>query len=138
MGLFEWFGELFNPGPVGEVDASSQLLFEDGIKKGWAVFFMILGLAVFGFFIWLIFKADSILSSTLLFIFYLLLAFFLTPRPDTTNTGWFGGLINDPFRISDDANRLAAFFLFISFAGEIDCICNPHTLQAHKKPQLVS
>ncbi|MGZ3950463.1 MAG: hypothetical protein ACXVBZ_03665 [Flavisolibacter sp.] len=119
MGLFEWLGDAFNPGPVGDVDAGGQPLFEKSIKKGWAVFFMIIGFGVFGFFVWLILKSNSIYPSILLFIFYLLLAYFLTPRPDTSNVGFAGGLVNDPFRISDDANRLAVFFYLFLLPGKL-------------------
>ncbi|MGZ3853171.1 MAG: hypothetical protein ACXVBX_10310, partial [Flavisolibacter sp.] len=96
-----------------------QPLFEKSLKKGWAVFFMIIGFGVFGFFVWIILKSNNIYPSILLFIFYLLLAYFLTPRPDTSNVGFAGGLVNDPFRISDDANRLAVFFYLFLLPGKL-------------------
>jgi hypothetical protein len=119
MGLFEWLGESLNPGPVGGVDLGAEPLFWRPIKKGWAIFFMIIGFAVLGFFIWAIFKADSILWATQLVVFYLLIAYFITPRPDTSNVGWFGGLVNNPLRISDDANRLAVFLYLFLLPGKL-------------------
>jgi hypothetical protein len=39
------------------------------------------------------------------YVVYLLAGWFVRPKPDTSNLGWFGGLMNDPFRWSDDWNR---------------------------------
>ena len=36
---------------------------------------------------------------------YLMIAFFLRPRPNLDNVGWLGGLVDHPFRFSDDLNR---------------------------------
>ena len=119
MSLFEWLGESFKPGPVGDVDASHQPLFPNEIKKGWAIFFMIIGLGVFGFFLWLVFNSGTVLWSLAFFAAYLLLSYFITPRPDSSNMGWFGGLINNPFRISDDANRLLVFFYLFLLPGKL-------------------
>lgn len=119
MSLFEWLGEMFNPGPVGDVDAGGEPLFEKPLRRGWAILFMLIGFGIFGLFLWLIFKSNSIYPSILFFILYLLLAYFITPHPDTSNVGWAGGLINDPFRISDDANRLAVFFYLFLLPGKL-------------------
>lgn len=119
MSLFEWLGESFKPGPVGDVDAGHQPLFTNEIKKGWAIFFMIIGLGVFGFFLWLVFNSGKVLWSLAFFAAYLLLSYFITPRPDSSNMGWFGGLINNPFRISDDANRLLVFFYLFLLPGKL-------------------
>ena len=36
---------------------------------------------------------------------YLIVAWFLRPRPDMSNLGHFGGLVDRPFDLSDDVNR---------------------------------
>ena len=114
MSLFEWFGESFNPGPVGHIDVTGRPLFAKPVKRFWAIAVMFAGFAV------LYFGALLILSFThpwvlcLGFVLYLLLCYFLTPVADSSNIGWAGGLINNPFRISDDINRfLIIFYLFL-------------------------
>jgi hypothetical protein len=51
--------------------------------------------------------------------FYLLLSYFLILEPDTNDLGWFGGLMNDPFRISDNVNRLLFFVSFALLPGRL-------------------
>lgn len=114
MNLFEWLGESFNPGPVGDINAAREPLFDRSIKKGWAVFFMVIGVSILGFFIWMVFTSESKWLNLGLLVFYLLICYFLTAKPDASNVGWLGGLINNPFRISDNINRfLLIFYLFL-------------------------
>lgn len=119
MSLFEWLGESFNPGPVGHVDAGGQPLFGRGIKKGWAVFFMMLGFCLLALLLWLILDAENKLLSLSFFAFYLLISYFLTPKPNTSNVGFLGGLINHPFRISDNINRFLMFFYLFLLPGKL-------------------
>jgi hypothetical protein len=119
MNLFEWLGESFNPGPVGDIDAGGQTLFDRGIKKGWAIFFMLIGLAVLGALLWFILSGENILWSLVFLVFYLLLSYLLTPRPESSNLGWLGGLINNPFRISDNINRFLVFFYLFLLPGKL-------------------
>ena len=50
-------------------------------------------------------------------IAYCLLGFFLRPEPDTSNMGWLGGLIDNPFRYSDDINRFLLFLKIFLVPG---------------------
>lgn len=52
-----------------------------------------------------------------IFIVYCVIAFFVRPEPDTSNMGWLGGLIDNPFRISDDMNRTILFFKIALLPG---------------------
>src|SRR3954471_7578156 len=105
MGLFEWLGEYFNPGPVGTIDTGPQPLFKANIKRVWVVLTIIIGLGLLAFFIFFAFNNENkILSLSILFI-YLIASYLLTPKPDTSNVGWFGGLMNNPLRVSDNFNR---------------------------------
>jgi hypothetical protein len=38
-------------------------------------------------------------------IAYLILSYFVHPRAETGNMGWLGGLVDNPFRLTDDVNR---------------------------------
>ncbi len=48
---------------------------------------------------------------------YLLIAYFVLPEPDYGNMGWFGGLMDNPFRISDDLNRFLFFLRVLLIPG---------------------
>lgn len=119
MSLFEWLGESFHPGPVGTIDTNKQPLFENRPKKRWAIFFMLVGLALFVYCLWFIAQSGSKLSLLLFFLIYLCIAYLVTPKPDTRNVGWFGGLIDHPFRISDDLNRFMLFFYLLLLPGKL-------------------
>jgi hypothetical protein len=119
MSLFEWFGESFNPGPMGTIDTSKQPLFESRPKRGWVLFFMLIGLALFTGCLWLIARSENKLGLLLFFLAYWCIAYFITPRPNTRNVGWAGGLIDHPFRISDDWNRLLIFFYVLLLPGKL-------------------
>ena len=119
MSLFEWLGESFNPGPVGDIDASREPIFNQGIKRGWALFFMLIGLVLFGFSLRLILQSETKFWSFVFFVIYLLFSYFLTPKPDTSNVGWLGGLVDHPFRISDDMNRFLVFLYLFLLPGKL-------------------
>ena len=52
-------------------------------------------------------------------IIYLILGFFVQPEPDTEDMGWFGGLINNPFRITDNFNRFLLFLKLLLLPGRL-------------------
>lgn len=119
MSLFEWIGESFNPGPTGDVE------FGDGSREpernlGWLAIQVLVSAALVGGFLagvrhfaghphW-----PSVLGGLAA---YLGIAFLLRPRADLDNLGWAGGLIDDPFRISDDWNRTLLFFSLVLWPG---------------------
>jgi hypothetical protein len=50
---------------------------------------------------------------------YLLVAWLIRPQPDTSNLGWLGGLVNNPFRVSDDWNRFLLFVAIVLGPGRV-------------------
>jgi hypothetical protein len=50
---------------------------------------------------------------------YLVVAFVLTPRVDTDDLGWGGGLVDNPFSYSDDLNRAKLVLVIILMPGKI-------------------
>lgn len=50
---------------------------------------------------------------------YLLVSALVVPRPDLSNLGWAGGLIDNPFRLSDDVNRFKAFWKVVLWPGRL-------------------
>ncbi len=57
--------------------------------------------------------ATSLRDAAMPLAIYLLISGVVRPRPDTTNVGWLGGLVDHPFRWSDDVNRLLILLLVL-------------------------
>lgn len=45
------------------------------------------------------------------------ISYYIVPKPDYSNVGWFGGLVDNPFRYSDDLNRILILFMVILYPG---------------------
>lgn len=50
---------------------------------------------------------------------YVALGYYVRPEPDMTDLGWFGGLLNDPFRYRDNINRQLLFFQIVLLPGRL-------------------
>jgi hypothetical protein len=121
LGIVEWLGELIHPGPLGSISFRKRRSFS---RKRWVA---ILRFAVGGaaLVIWVLYiLTHEILSypevRNYLFVLtaaYIVLGYFVQPKPDTKNLGWFGGLINNPFRISDNLNRFLLWLYVILWPG---------------------
>jgi hypothetical protein len=119
MGLFEWLGEIFKPGPIGHIYINPQPLLPGGVKRIWIVLFSILGLGIFALLTWLALSADDGVISFTAITSYLLVSYLFTPKADMTNMGWLGGLINNPFRVSDNYNRFLFFLSAVLIPGKL-------------------
>ena len=49
----------------------------------------------------------------------LFVAYFVNPKPDPSNVGWAGGLIDHPFRWSDDQNRMLLALNVVLLPGRL-------------------
>ncbi len=121
MDLFEWLGEMFNPGPVGDIKFGGRGSDE---KRPWAiVFYFCLTILMIGGIYYLVhaiigFVSFKSIAYTAAGVFlYCLVSYFISPQADTSNIGWLGGLVDHPFRYSDDLNRWLLFFALILFPG---------------------
>lgn len=121
MSFLEWIGESFDPGPSGSV----QLGRARGSRRtnGAVLARLVITLVVIiGAYV-LVFTTLASLTPmnigimTAIVIAYCLLGFFLRPEPDTSNMGWLGGLIDNPFRYSDDINRFLLFLKIFLVPG---------------------
>ena len=118
MSLFEWFGEKFNPGPVGTAGHDDDNSWQPQNKfLIWLL--TLLGAGIFGFFVWGILQLEDQWQWVLVLVVYLFLARLFTPKLDHSNMGWVGGIINHPFRISDDLNRWLFFFALFLLPGKL-------------------
>ncbi len=50
---------------------------------------------------------------------YVLAGWTFRPLPDTSNMGWLGGMMDNPFRWSDDLNRFMLFLKIVLWPGMI-------------------
>lgn len=118
MSLLEWIFEPSNPGPVGVIEVNKpEPEDDDEPPKKWLIYIS----AVIGFFMaaaglyWIVNNlleegAERSVIKLSFFALYLAISYFVRTAPDTTNVGWLGGLVDHPFRISDDYNRPSSLF----------------------------
>jgi hypothetical protein len=125
MSLFEWLFEAKNPHPVGEIkqretpepkDPIDWIFLIIGQSGFWACFYFIIESNRRGL-------GDKRIEWFIivfgLFLCYLLLSYLLDIEPDYDNVGLLGGIIDHPFRYTDDANRFLIFLKIIFFPGFI-------------------
>ncbi len=125
MSVFDWLAEPFR-GPVGDVRVGQRqrsLASRGAVLARGLAAVVVLGLVyviVFGG------RDGPNLENVAAFVaiagLYLAAGYLLHPAPDTSNVGWLGGLVNDPFHYTDNVNRqlvvLSAILLPARFAAE--------------------
>lgn len=117
MGLLEWLGETCSPGPIGDVHVGRGR--RKRVTRRYVLATGVLSLLLLGGSTWLMLGREG--ASTWLVLVgvaaYLVAAYFVHPKPETSNLGWLGGLVDHPFRWSDDANRLLLLLLMLLLPG---------------------
>lgn len=114
MSFYEYWCEQYNPQPVGNVELNTEHVAQ---QSEWVVFIKLIAatLMTAGLF-WVPFHFlplsgwQSVVVAAGIALIYVGLSFFFVPQPNTDNMGWLGGMIDDPFHISDDWNRSLMFF----------------------------
>jgi hypothetical protein len=127
MSLLEWLLEPANPGPVGKLGlSSSEPEDDDKPPRKWLIWlavvtgFLFLGVSLCWVFHNLFYiEAKSILLKLGNLALYVLTGHFVTAKPTYTNVGWLGGVVDNPFRISDDYNRWLVFIAVILLPGKL-------------------
>jgi hypothetical protein len=120
FGLLEWFGEMHDPGSRGSLAFSAPKV---RWRPGIVVFLhTLLAYIGFGVLVWsIVYFAWGdwgwLTFWSCLLLLYLLAAHYLIPDADFDNLGWFGGLFDNPFRWSDDWNRLLVFLWIMLCPG---------------------
>ena len=120
MSLFEWLCESYNPGPTGTMGRPGLPPLD---WPNWAL--LVMGLAIVALegsiFYVLGITAEPTLErfgiACTVLLTYHLLAYLVQPEPDRRNIGWLGGLMDHPFRISDDVNRFMFMIKFLFLPG---------------------
>jgi len=70
--------------------------------------------------IWRVFGVHSLTGlgiAAVATLIYLAIAYHVHPQPDMENIGWLGGLLDHPFRYSDDINRFLVFLVILLWPG---------------------
>jgi len=114
MSLYEYRCEQYDPQPVGNIDINTEHVAQ---RSEWVVFFKLIAATLMsaGLF-WLPFHFlpltgwQSVVIAAGIALLYVGISFFLVPHANTDNLGWLGGMIDDPFHISDDWNRSLMFW----------------------------
>ncbi|MPR37305.1 hypothetical protein GBK04_29250 [Cytophagaceae bacterium SJW1-29] len=128
MSFIEWFLEPANPGPIGKLGLNSPESDDDDDKppRKWLIWLaVVVGLILFGVGLFWAFQdlshraALPIISRLCYLALYILIGHLITAKPNYTNVGWVGGLIDNPFRISDDYNRWLVFIKAILLPGKL-------------------
>lgn len=114
MSFYEWWGESVDPGKVGKVGLATEheactcrplviarfLFVVIAVPVAWCLIVPYVPLPT-------VQAAVLVAGITLI---YVAASYFIDPQPDTDNVGWAGGLIDHPWRYSDDLNRLLVMF----------------------------
>ncbi|MEZ6183797.1 MAG: hypothetical protein R3F62_02175 [Planctomycetota bacterium] len=124
MSFFEWWGESFNPGPVGHVEIGDDP--RAPLDPTWVALRVVLsvgalvGLAILIFGVYQVPTTGHNLGVTAAVTFsYLGFAWLVRPQADLSNLGWAGGLLDNPFRYSDDINRSMLFLSLVLWPGRL-------------------
>lgn len=105
MGLLEYIGEIMNPGKTGTVDITKRKRKKYKIHPG-----MLIGKSIVSLLYYFFCGVSFQWKESLLFVsgiaIYSIAGYYILPKPDYTNLGWFRGFLDNPFKISDDINRM--------------------------------
>ncbi len=126
MSIFEWMGESVNPGSWGSMEShdgreeARRQRTRGSVLVGGLVSLALL-LAPIGF-VFANGGTDTVKFAGMVAggeLLYLCVGYLLRPAPDTSNLGWFGGLMDDPFRASDDWNRFLLYLKILLLPGRL-------------------
>ena len=116
MGLLELFGDN-NSEDVGTIEKTEHTkkigLVPAVIIKG------IIGIGLLTLSEWGIVVSGYPILLNILLLIYLVIAYNVDPKPRMDKLGLLGGLIDHPFKYTDDINRSMLFFKIILFPGKV-------------------
>jgi hypothetical protein len=132
MGLLELLFEKSNPGPIGEMSAHGKKPEEP--KRGELMFKWIVSIAIIG----LVFKSTvsssgAAIGFIIILTIYCFAGYLIMPKPDYSNMGWAGGLLDNPFRFSDDINRMLFGLKVLLYPGRFVAVTLVQTFLLIKK-----
>ena len=120
MGLMELIGELMNPGEIGTIEKVKR---EKEKRLHILILKTILAIAIAaGLYYWVFgisFHFKQFVTFVTIMAVYSAAGYFISPEPDYSNVGWLGGVFDNPFRFSDDINRMLIFVRVILIPGRL-------------------
>jgi hypothetical protein len=135
MGLFEWLFERGNYHKVGSIKTNNEV--QEAAPNRFTFWFIILVGQIMNWgIVYILVRAElktpieNKLNWLLVFITYFIFAYLLRPEPTPGNMGWFGGLIDNPFRITDDINRIIFFLMLFLIPGRVILTSFAYSFQA--------
>lgn len=119
MGLLELLFEKSNPGPAGEINTNGK---KPEKPELWALIIkLVVSIAWIGFLFYVLvlsgLSAERVMGFVIGFTIYCLAGYFIIPKPDYSNMGWAGGLMDNPFRYSDGLNRFLIGLKIVLYPG---------------------
>jgi len=114
------------PGPVGKLQVDAPEDQVQSLPKKWMIWTAILlGIAcwevgllwVVGQWPWLRISQGLLKLGGL--ILYVWVSYRVSAKPDTSNLGWWGGLLDNPFRSSDNVNRWLLYLRLLLAPGKL-------------------
>jgi hypothetical protein len=124
VGFLEIIGEHFNKGAIGRVDVERQVPPDP--PSPFAFVWLIGAGVVIALWTMMLWRVSATWSGFLVTmacsVAYVTIASRARPRPDYSNVGLLHGLIDHPFRYSDDYNRFLAFLILFFLPGRLIAI----------------
>lgn len=115
ISLLELFAERRKRHPLGTIDTAPAVRRQG--SKPLVLFRGLLALALLVLAVTIVLLADSSAGERvawlLLLVLYLAIGASLYPKPDYRNVGLLGGMIDHPFRFTDDLNRCLVVLLVV-------------------------
>jgi hypothetical protein len=122
LSLFEWIGEAFSRGSYGTIEFGPDP--EDRREPLSLVLFKVVLSAVFiGLIDSLIFSflvaptPQSLAVASVCHLVYFALGYYVRPKPDESELGLSGTILDDPLSVSDDVNRSLLFWQIVLLPG---------------------
>ncbi|MBN7772304.1 hypothetical protein [Clostridium aminobutyricum] len=120
MGLIEFIGELINPGEIGTIEKTKR---GKGERLDTLIVKTIVSIVIVTVIYYLVFGISFHFKEFITFVsvmaVYSAAGYFISPKPDYSNVGWLGGIFDNPFRFSDDINRMLIFVMVILMPGRL-------------------
>ncbi len=126
MSLIDGFLESENPSPVGKIEFNSPEPDDDEPPEKDLIWLAItIGLILVGIGLYWTFYNLSYGNSWQVsvklcgLVLYVMISYSLRVKPDYSNVGWLGGLMDNPFRISDNFNRWLVYLQALLVPGKL-------------------
>jgi hypothetical protein len=68
---------------------------------------------------WSLGNSGTILLKLCWLALYVVVSYRINPKPDYSDVGWLGGLLNNPFRLSDNYNRWQSYLQAVLLPGKL-------------------